>query len=117
MVGFGVSSFAETMGLAIDVFAPAGGFNARQMGSAVRRFCGRPRGHPGFCASAAFGATSLVFCCSAPGALSCSPREPAKIPEKDRGLAPAIFSPAGLNFEQSLSSIGRDHLFSALEVN
>ena len=57
--------------------------------------------------------TSLSFCCSVPAALFCLPHEPASSPGKDRGPAPAIFSPAGLSFERFLSSIERDHLFSA----
>ena len=55
--------------------------------------------------------TSLAFYYSLLAALSCSPQEPARIPEKGRALAPATFLPAWLNFELSVSSTGRDHLF------
>lgn len=73
----------------------------------------RPVFRPAEFAGLGCGVTSLVFCRPLPGALSCSPHELARIPEKDRGLAPAIFSPAELNFGLSLSSTERDHLFSA----
>ena len=58
-------------------------------------------------------ATSFAFSYSLPAVLSRLPYELARIPERDRELVPAIFSPAQPSFELSLSSTERDHLLSA----